>query len=80
MADETPKQTIDRLTVELTAANQLIAEYQAQQKQASADEIEIRSKMILGLTRDQAYGVIKRQREHDLAAKAAAAAAAAVKK
>jgi hypothetical protein len=73
-ATETPKQTIDRLTVELTAANQLIAEYQAQQKQASADEIEIRSKMILGLTREQAFGVIKRQREHDLAVKAAAAA------
>ena len=79
MADikETPAQTIDRLTAELATANKTIETFKAQAAQAGADEVVIREKLSHGLTRDQAVTVIKRQRVHDEAEKAAKAAQAA---
>ncbi len=74
MPNETPQQTIDRLTAENADLKKQVAQYTEQAKQASADEIVIRQKMALGLTRDQAASVIERQRAHDKAEKEQAAA------
>jgi len=64
---ETQQQTIDRLTGELAEANRKIAEFTAQKAQAGADEQIIAAKMAVGLTREQAVSVIRRQRQFDQA-------------
>ncbi len=65
--EETPQQTIARLTAELAAANKTLSEMAEAKAQAEADEPIIEQKMKVGLTREQAIAVIKRQREHDAA-------------
>jgi len=64
---ETPQQTIARLTAELAAANKTLSKIAEAKAQAEADEPIIEQKMKVGLTREQAIGVIKRQRAHDAA-------------
>jgi hypothetical protein len=66
---EKPAETIARLTAENARLNALIAGFEADTAQRAADELLIAQKTALGLTRDQAIAVIKRQREHDEAVK-----------
>ena len=77
-ATETPAQTIARLTAELKIATDKIVSYEKADAQRTADEKVIAQKMSLGLSRDQAIAVIKRQKDHDTAK--AAALKPAVKK
>jgi uncharacterized protein (DUF1778 family) len=63
---ETPQQTIDRLTSELAAANKTISDFNAAKALASAEEVIIQQKMSVGLSREQAIEVIKRQRANDI--------------
>jgi hypothetical protein len=53
---------IDRLTAELAEANKIIDGFNVAQAQANADEKVIQEKMAVGLTHEQAWSVIKRQR------------------
>ena len=64
---ETPAQTIARLTAENTRLNTLIAGFEADKAQRAVDELAIAQKTALGLTREQAIQVIKRQKEYDAA-------------
>jgi hypothetical protein len=70
---EMPADTIARLTAENRRLNALITGFEADTAQRAADELLIAQKTALGLTRDQAIAVIKRQREHDEAEKRKAA-------
>jgi len=66
MPKETPTPTTATdLAAENAALKAKIAEFQAAQKQADADEILIAEKMAKGLRREQAAAVLKRQREFD---------------
>lgn len=74
---ESSEQTIARLTGELAAANKTIADFKAQANQAQADEIVIRKKMEVGLSRQQAAAVLDRQRKFEAAEKSNSNPAAA---
>lgn len=58
---------IAQLESELSLERARVRELEAKEKQRTADEVLIGEKMSMGLNRDQAVGVIRRQREHDLA-------------
>jgi hypothetical protein len=63
--ETSPQTTATDLAAENAALKAKIAEFQAAQKQADADEILIAEKMAKGLRREQAAAVLKRQREFD---------------
>jgi hypothetical protein len=58
-------ETVESLREQLAAAMSRIAELEAVREVADAVEILIREKMKLGLSRQQAEAVIRRQREFD---------------
>ena len=62
---ETPAQTIARLTAENEQLRGELARRTERDKQLAEDDAEIVTKMVKGLTREQAQGVILRQREFD---------------
>ena len=64
---ETAEQTIARLTAENEKLSTRVAADEAADAQRVADELAITAKTKLGLSRDQAIAVIKRQRDHDQA-------------
>ena len=79
--NETPEQTIARLTAELAGANATIASFAAEKKELDKIELLIAEKMKVGLTRGQAMSVMAQQEafdkyEADEAAKKEAAAKA----
>ena len=64
---ETPEQIIKRLQAENKALTERVNADEQADAQRAADELAITHKTKLGLSRDQAIAVIKRQREHDQA-------------
>jgi len=66
MPKETPTPpTAADLAAENATLKARIAQFEAAKKQADADEILIAEKMAMGLRREQAAAVLKRQREFD---------------
>jgi regulator of replication initiation timing len=68
-AKETLEQENSRLKLENQKLKDAVTASAAADAQRKADELIITEKTKLGLTRDQAIAVIKRQREHDEALK-----------
>ena len=63
--NETPEQTIARLTAELAGANATIASFAAEKKELDKIELLIAEKMKVGLTRGQAMSVMAQQEAFD---------------
>jgi hypothetical protein len=71
---QTPAPTVEGLQAENAQLRARIVELEGQQKENAEVEKVVREKMGIGLSREQALAVIRRQKEHD-AAKAKAAEA-----
>ena len=71
MGEQNDKTPVDKLLAENKALTARITELEAAAKQHATDEEIIREKMGRGLSREQALQVITRQREFDVAKKAA---------
>ena len=57
----------EQLIARAASAEAKVAHFESEREQAAKDETVIKSKMEVGLTREQAKAVIHRQREHGAA-------------